>query len=46
MTPLTPQTYHIIGKDELALMKPNAILIKTARGGIIDGSSLEVDSSD
>lgn len=41
MTPLTPQTYHMIEKEELALMKSNAILINTARGGIVDGAALK-----
>ena len=33
--PLTPQTTNIINKDTLALMKPSAYLINTARGGFI-----------
>ena len=33
--PLTPQTTNIINKDSLALMKPSAYLINTARGGFI-----------
>lgn len=39
-TPLTPETQHLINRDTLALMKPSAILINTARGGIIDQSAL------
>jgi glycerate dehydrogenase len=38
--PLTPATRHLIGERELALMKPDAILINTARGGLIDGAAL------
>ena len=33
--PLTPQTTNIINKETLALMKPTAYLINTARGGFI-----------
>lgn len=35
-TPLTPETEGLIGEAELRQMKPNAYLINTARGGIID----------
>ena len=38
--PLTEQTRGLIGKRELALMKPNAYLINTARGGIVDENAL------
>ena len=38
--PLTEQTRNLIGVRELALMKPSAILINTARGGIVDEQAL------
>ena len=34
--PLTPATTGMIGRRELALMKPDALLINTARGALID----------
>lgn len=33
--PLNPQTDQLMDRDRLALLKPNAILINTARGGLI-----------
>ncbi|MBN1287544.1 MAG: D-glycerate dehydrogenase [Anaerolineae bacterium] len=39
-TPLTDQTYHLIGADALAKMKPDAILINTARGPVVDPDAL------
>lgn len=38
--PLTTTTANLIGQHELALMKPSAILINTARGGIADEEAL------
>lgn len=38
--PLTPATQHLIGARELSLMKPGAILINTARGGLVDAAAL------
>lgn len=39
--PLTPQTSAMIGKDEIAKMKPSTFLINTSRGEIIDHQALE-----
>ncbi len=38
--PLTPQTHHIVNAERLALMKPTAYLINTARGPIVDQKAL------
>ncbi|MFJ5655565.1 NAD(P)-dependent oxidoreductase [Streptomyces microflavus] len=38
--PLTPETRGLIGRAELALMRPDAILLNTARGGIVDEQAL------
>ncbi len=38
--PLTDDTRALIGANELKLMKPNAILINTARGGLVDSAAL------
>jgi glycerate dehydrogenase len=38
--PLTPATTGMIGKRELALMKPDALLINTARGALVDLEAL------
>jgi lactate dehydrogenase-like 2-hydroxyacid dehydrogenase len=39
--PLTPRTKNLIGEKELGMMKPTAVLINTARGGVVDERALE-----
>lgn len=38
--PLTEQTRGMIGKEQLAMMKPNAIIVNEARGAVIDDKAL------
>jgi len=38
--PLTPQTRGLLGKEQFALMKPDAVLINTARGPIVQQAAL------
>ena len=38
--PLTPETNKYIGREELALMQPHAVLINTARGAVVDEAAL------
>lgn len=40
VVPYTPQTHHLIGVQELALMKPTATLTNIARGGVVDDAAL------
>ncbi len=37
---LTDENYHLIGEKELAMMKPTAVLVNTARSGLIDELAL------
>jgi len=39
--PLLPQTTHMIGEKEIAVMKNGAYLINTSRGGIVDEEALK-----
>lgn len=39
-TPLTPETKHLIGRRELALMKETAVLVNVSRGEIVDEEAL------
>lgn len=38
--PLMDSTRHMIGKAEFALMKPSALLVNTARGGVVDTEAM------
>jgi len=38
--PLTNNTHHLVNVDFLSKMKPNAVLVNTARGGVLDQTAL------
>ncbi|MGX9934595.1 NAD(P)-dependent oxidoreductase [Advenella kashmirensis] len=38
--PLTPESRHMIGRDQLKAMKADAVIVNTSRGGIIDEKAL------
>ena len=40
MAPYSPATHHLIGAPEIARMKPTAVLVNSARGGVVDDAAL------
>ena len=40
VTPYTPETHHLVGAEQLKLMKPTATLTNIARGGVVDDAAL------
>jgi lactate dehydrogenase-like 2-hydroxyacid dehydrogenase len=40
MVPYAQATHHLIGAAELALMRPTAVLVNLARGGVVDDAAL------
>ncbi|MFJ9540997.1 hydroxyacid dehydrogenase [Streptomyces sp. NPDC101225] len=41
--PATPETHHLIGRRELALMPDGAVLVNTARGALVDHEALTAE---
>ena len=39
-SPLTDKTYHLLGREQFARMKSGAMIVNTARGGLIDTDAL------
>ncbi len=39
-TPLNPETRHLLGPSEMAVMKPSAVVINTSRGAVVDTMAL------
>lgn len=40
VVPYSAETHHLVGASELALMKPTAVLVNIARGGVVDDAAL------
>ena len=40
VVPYGPESHHLVGAAELALMKPTATLVNIARGGVVDDAAL------
>ena len=38
--PLAPDTHHLLNRARIGMLKPNAIVVNTARGGLIDETAL------
>jgi glycerate dehydrogenase len=38
--PLTPETEHLVNAERLALMRPQALLLNTSRGPLVDNQAL------
>jgi gluconate 2-dehydrogenase len=38
--PYSPDTHHMIGAAQIAMMKPTAILVNSTRGGVVDDAAL------
>ncbi|TGZ77517.1 glyoxylate reductase [Ascodesmis nigricans] len=38
--PLSEATYHVVGEKEIAMMKQGAVVVNTARGGVVDDEAL------